>query len=115
MDTYTIDASHKKLGRIASEAARALMGKHRASYTPNAMPSTTVLITGAGALDISEKKSMEKKYKRYSGYPGGQKELSLAKVAADKGMGETLRIAIRGMLPRNMLRAKRMKLLKIED
>ena len=114
METYTIDATHKKIGRIASEAARALMGKHKPSYAPNALPTTAVVITGANALDISEKKATEKKYKRYSGYPGGQKELSLAKIAADKGTGETLRIAIRGMLPSNKLRARRMKLLTIE-
>jgi len=114
MDTYTIDATNKKIGRIASEAARALMGKHKPSYAPNAMPTTAVTITGANALDISEKKAAEKTYKRYSGYPGGQREPTLAKVIADKGAGESLRIAIRGMLPPNKLRSKRMKLLTIQ-
>lgn len=114
MDTYTIDAKGKRLGRIATEAARALMGKHKPSYMPNAFPTTAVTITGADGLDIGEKKAAEKIYTSYSGYPSGLKETSLAKVVADKGAKEALRMAIRGMLPANKLRAKRLKLLTIE-
>lgn len=111
---YTIDASGKKIGRVATEAAFALMGKNSPSYTPNAMPSTAVTITGANALDISTKKATEKTYRHFTGYPSGQKVYSLEKVVADKGAAEVLRHAVRGMLPSNKLRDRRMKLLTIE-
>ena len=110
----TIDASGKKIGRIASEIAFALMGKDRADYTPNAIPSIAVTVTGANALDISDKKKVEKTYKRYSGYPSGQTVSTLERVQADKGNSEVLRHAVHGMLPANKLRARRLKLLTIE-
>ena len=113
MDTFTIDATGKKIGRIASEAAFALMGKNRTDYMPNAMPTVAVTITGANALDISDKKAAEKTYQNYSGYPSGLHTRTLAKVVSEKGNAETLRIAIRGMLPPNKLRARRLKLLTI--
>lgn len=114
METYTIDATGKKIGRVATEAAFALMGKHKTDYMPNAFPEVQVTITGANALDISDKKASEKTYKRYSGWPGGQRVLALSKIVADKGNAETLRIAVRGMLPSNKLRSRRLKLLTIE-
>jgi large subunit ribosomal protein L13 len=114
MDTVTIDATNKKIGRIASEAAFALMGKNRTDYAPNAFPTVAVTITGANALDISDKKAAEKKYKNYSGYPGGQRVRSLQNVVSKSGNAETLRIAIRGMLPPNKLRSRRLKLLTIQ-
>ena len=113
MDTVTINATGKKLGRVASEAAFALMGKHTTSYAPNALPTISVTVTGANALDISEKKSAQKTYERYSGYPSGLHTRTLGKIAADKGNAEVLRLAIRGMLPSNKLRARRLKLLTI--
>ena len=113
MDTFTIDATGKKIGRIASEAAFALMGKNRTDYLPNSFPTVAVTITGANALDISDKKAATKIYRNYSGYPSGLHDRTLAKVVADKGNAETLRIAIRGMLPPNKLRARRLKLLTI--
>lgn len=114
METYTIDAKGKKLGRIATEAARALMGKHKPSYAPNAFPETQVLITGADAIVIDEKKAAEKIFTSYSGHPGGLKEVTMSKVIEKRGVGEVLRRAIRGMLPPNKLRARRLKLLTIE-
>jgi large subunit ribosomal protein L13 len=112
-NTVTIDATNKKIGRIASEAAFALMGKDRTDYAPNAFPTVAVTITGANALDISDKKAATKIYRNYSGYPSGLRDRTLAKVVADQGNAETLRIAIRGMLPPNKLRSRRLKLLTI--
>ena len=112
--TVTIDATGKKIGRIASEAAFALMGKNTPNYTPNAMPSVAVTITGADSLDIPYKKTVQKEYKRFTGYPGGQRIQRLEQVQESKGNAELLRHAIRGMLPANKLRAKRLKLLTIE-
>ncbi len=110
MENFTIDATGKKLGRVASEAAFALMGKNRTDYMPNAFPEVAVTITGANALDIGDKKAETKIYRTYSGYPSGLHERTLAKVGSE----EALRIAIRGMLPPNKLRARRLTLLTIQ-
>jgi len=112
---YKIDAKGKKLGRVASEAAKALMGKDDALYEPQKNTGARVVILGAGGLSIDEKKRDGKIYKRYSGYPSGQKMETLAEVMERKGVGEALRRAIYGMLPANKLRSKRMKNLTISD
>ena len=113
-NTYAIDAAGRTLGRVASEAAKALMGKMRADYTPNKPSKVKVTITNAAELDITEKKRMQRVYKRYSGYPGGQKEETYGMLVARRGEGEALRRAILGMLPKNKLQVKRIKLLTIE-
>jgi large subunit ribosomal protein L13 len=112
---YKIDAQDKKLGRIASEAATVLMGKNRADYVRNAIPETKVTIENASKIFVTHKKMNDKVYKNYSGYPGGLKERTMAKVVSDKGMKEVLRIAIKGMLPKNKLRDRMMKNLIIKE
>lgn len=112
---YAIDAQGKKLGRIASEAATVLMGKNRADFVRNAIPNVKVKIVGASKIFVTNKKMEAKVYKNYSGYPGGLKERSMKKVVSDKGMKEVLRIAIRGMLPKNRLRDRMMKNLIIME
>ena len=112
---YKIDAQGKKLGRIASEAASVLMGKNRADFVRNAIPDVKVKISNAGKISVTLKKMENKVYKSYSGYPGGLKERSMKKVVSDKGMKEALRIAVKGMLPRNKLRDRMMKNLIIAE
>lgn len=112
---YTIDAQSKKLGRIASEAAIVLMGKNRADFVRNAIPDVKVKISNAGKISTTNKKMDQKIYKNYSGYPGGLRERSMKKVVSDKGMKEVLRIAIKGMLPKNKLRDRMMKNLIISE
>lgn len=112
---YDIDAQGKKLGRVASQAAVILMGKNRADFARNAIPEVKVKIINAGKISVTNKKMDQKVYKNYSGYPGGLKERSMKKVMADKGMKEPLRIAIKGMLPKNKLRNRMMKNLIIND
>lgn len=112
---YTIDAQNKKLGRIASEAASLLMGKNRTDFVRNATPSVTVKIINVSKLAITNKKMESKVYKNYSGYPGGLKERSMKKVVADHGMKEVMRIAVKGMLPKNKLRDRMMKNLIITE
>jgi len=112
---YTIDAQNKKLGRIASEAAIILMGKNRADFVRNAIPDVKVKIANAGKIYTTNKKLVSKIYKNYSGYPGGLKERTMKKVVSDKGMKEVLRIAIKGMLPKNKLRDRMMKNLIISE
>lgn len=112
---YQIDAQGKKLGRIASEAASLLMGKNRTDFVRNTAPEVKVKIVNAGKLSVTNKKMEQKTYKNYSGFPGGLKERTMKKVVFDKGMKEAMRIAIRGMLPKNKLRDRMMKNLIIMD
>jgi large subunit ribosomal protein L13 len=106
---YTIDAQGKKLGRIASEAATVLMGKNRADFVRNAIPDVKLKITNSSKISTTNKKMDQKVYKNYSGYPGGLRERTMKKVVEDSGMKEVLRIAIKGMLPKNRLRDRMMK------
>lgn len=109
----TIDAEGKSLGRVASLAAKTLMGKTSPSYTPNVEAAPNVRVVNAKKLHIRERKSLRKKYTRYTGYPGGFKVESLNQLSARKGMSEAVRRAIERMLPRNALRKSRMKKLTI--
>lgn len=111
---FTIDAKGKKLGRVASEAAKILMGKNSPAYTRNSAPQTSVEVVNVSGLVISEKKLLQKKYTAYSGYPGGLYHSSLREVVEKKGEKEALRLAIYGMLPTNKLRARMMTKLVIK-
>lgn len=112
---YTIDAKGKSLGRVASEAAHVLMGKHAPSFEKYLIAAVSVKIVNAGKLNISLGKASSKEYTRYSGYPGGLKKETLGRVVEKKGVKEVLRRAVYGMLPVNKLRAKRIKNLTIEE
>lgn len=114
-NTHTIDAAGRTLGRVASEAAKALMGKMHANYTPNKNSGVKVSITNAGKLYIREDKRRHKVYISYSGFPSGQKRESLASLSARKGHGEALRRAVARMLPRNTMHTARMKSLAITE
>lgn len=111
----TIDAQNRPIGRVATEAAMALMGKDKANYKDNVVSDVKVQITNASKLKISAKKMKEKIYTSYTGYPGGLKEKTLEQLIDKKGYGEVLKKAIYGMLPSNRLRALRLKNLEIID
>jgi large subunit ribosomal protein L13 len=113
--THTIDAAGKTIGRVASQAAKALMGKMRADYTPNINSGVKVTVTNAGKMYVSESKRSGKIYTTYSGYPGGLKKESLANLNARKGHGEAIRRAVRKMLPRNTMLTSRLKNLIVTD
>jgi large subunit ribosomal protein L13 len=112
---YKIDAQDKKLGRLASEVATILMGKNRADFVRNTIPEIKVKISNAGKIFVTNKKKNSEVYKNYSGYPGGLRERTMKKVISNKGMKEVLRIAIKGMLPKNKLRDRMMKNLIISE
>jgi len=112
---FTIDAEGKKLGRVASEAAKLLRGKGSPDYTPNELPDAQVEILNASKLSISEKKADQTTYLRYSGYPGGLKAASLGEFVTKKGHGELLRKVILGMLPRNRQRSRLIKHLTVKN
>jgi len=110
-----IDATNRKLGRIASEAAMVLMGKDKPGYEPNQINTEGVHILNAKQADIDVKKMDQKKYKWYTGYPSGLKERTLSDLIEKKGIGEVFQKAVYGMLPDNKLRKPRMKKLKISE
>ncbi|PCI30093.1 50S ribosomal protein L13 [Candidatus Wolfebacteria bacterium] len=115
MKTYTIDATGKKLGRIASEAAAILIGKNTTDFAKNTAPNVEVTVANASQLDISSKKADEKMYGRYSGYPGGLKFESLGKLSARKGYKAIVSKAVKGMLPKNKLQPIMLKNLIVTE
>ena len=114
-DTYTIDAAGRTLGRVASEAAKALMGKTRPDYTPNIESGVKVSIVNVSKLHITEKKRRNNIYKTYSGYPGGLRVESFASLDTRRGRDEAIKRTIRRMLPRNSMLVARMKNLTISQ
>ena len=115
MNDYTIDAEGKALGRIASEAAKALMGKTHADYTPHILSKVRVKIINAAKISMREKKRVAKKYQTYSGYPGGQRIETFSTLSKRRGAGEPIRIAVRRMLPRNSFLKPRLQNLEITE
>lgn len=112
---HVIDATGKALGRVASEAASVLLAKNSTSVAKNVVANVTVRIKNASALSITDKKMRQKKYHSHSGYLGNARSLTLRHVIENKGHGDALMRAVKGMLPTNTLRDKRLKHLIIED
>lgn len=112
---HTIDATGKKLGRVATEVAVLLMGKDTPDFKRNVPADVKVNVTNASKLDITPKKMETKEYKRYSGYPGGLKTRKMSQEVAKHGYSETIKKAVYGMLPSNKLRAVIMKNLIITE
>ncbi len=111
----TIDAQDKTLGRVASAAAKALLGKHAASFAKNVVAQDGVTVVNASKVRISGTKEKAKEYVRYSGYPGGLKTERYDMLVARRGHAEAIRRAVRGMLPKNRLQDRRLKMLTITD
>jgi large subunit ribosomal protein L13 len=112
---YFVDAADKKLGRVASQIASYLTGKNTTGYVRNMYPNISVNVTNASKMDISEKKAGEKRYKFFSGYPGGLREETMARLSERLGFAEVLRKAVYGMVPSNRLRSRIMKNLTITE
>lgn len=106
---HVIDATDRTLGRVASEAAHALLGKRSVHFVKNEALPMTVTITNASKLHVSKKRSAGKIYTHYTGYPGGLREVSMDEMITKKGIEEVVRKTVDGMIPRNKLRAPRMK------
>jgi len=113
--TTTIDASGMTIGRVASKAAVALMGKDAADYERHKITGGLVTIANAGKIKVDPRKLEGVQYAQYSGYPGGLRYESLGKVLEKKGMEEVLRRAVYGMLPGNKLRPEIMKNLTVTE
>jgi large subunit ribosomal protein L13 len=109
---YVIDAESAVLGRLSAEVAAILRGKHKAIYTPHADTGDFVVVINAEKVKLTGNKLEAKTYERYSGYPGGLRVLNARTLLAVRPE-ELIRIAVRGMLPKNALGRKMLKKLKV--
>jgi large subunit ribosomal protein L13 len=98
----TVDATDQTLGRLASEIAKILRGKHKPTFAPSADTGDFVIVTNAEKIKVTGKKLTDKKYYKFSGFPGGLKEMSL-KQGLEKDASEIIRMAVKGMLPSNIM------------
>ncbi len=111
-DWFIVDASEKILGRLASEVALRLRGKHKAVYTPHVDTGDFVVVVNAEKIRLTGKKMTDKIYYSYSGYPGGLRETPAGKMLAEKPE-KVIRMAVAGMLPKNNLGRRMLKKLKV--
>lgn len=116
MREVEIDASGKRLGRLASTIAATLRGKDRSDFARNVVPSVAISVKNAGKIILDEKRKDARTYTRYTGYPGGlyistQREISERK----GGQAKLLEMAVKGMLPGNKLKDKLMRNLTINN
>ena len=109
---YIIDAANKPLGRVATEAAKLLRGKHKPTYTPNMDTGDHVIILNASEAIFTGKKLDQKIYRHHSGYIGGMKETT-ARVMMEKNPEKAMMLAIKGMLPKNTLGRQMLKKVRI--
>lgn len=109
---YLVDAKDKVLGRMATQIAMRLRGKHKPIYTPHADTGDFVVVVNADKVALTGKKWDNKVYYRHSGYIGGLKQIS-AKDLREKKPRDILRFAVRGMLPKNSLGRRQLKKLKM--
>ena len=109
---YEIDASNAVVGRLASVIAKILRGKNKATFTPHMDNGDFVVVKNIEKIKFTGKKFQEKKYFRHTGYPGGIKETTPEKLY-DKKPGETLKLAVKRMLPGGPLAKKQLTKLKI--
>jgi len=109
---YLIDVGGKVLGRVATEIARRLRGKHKPLFTPHTDTGDFVIVINAEKIALTGRKFDDKMYHHYSGYPGGLKSIAAGKLLKKKP-GDVLRIAVKGMLPKNSLGRMMLKKLKI--
>ena len=112
--THTIDATGKRLGKIATEAATFLMGKNDPTYAKHVMSDVIVEITNASKLEVSDKKKTEI-YQSFSGYPSGRKTETLDHLANRLGYGEVVKRTIGGMLPSNKHKKRLLKQLIVTE
>ena len=109
---YLVDAEGRVLGRLATELAKILRGKNKPIYTPHVDTGDFVIVVNAGKVALTGKKMKDKIYYHHTGYPGGIREMSAEKLLAKKPT-EMIRIAVKGMLPKNSLGRQMIQKLKI--
>jgi large subunit ribosomal protein L13 len=109
---YVVDAQGKILGRMATEIAKILRGKNKPIYTPNADAGDFVIVVNARGIKLTGKKLERKVYYRHTEYPGGIRERTAAKMLSEKPE-DLIRLAVKGMLPKNRLSRKLVTKLKV--
>jgi len=109
---YVVDASGKVLGRLAAEIARRLRGKHKAIYTPHVDTGDYIVVVNAEKLRVTGAKEQDKKYYRYTGYPGGIRETTFGKMQG-RFPTRALELAVKGMLPKGPLGYAMLRKLKV--
>jgi len=109
---FVVDATGKTLGRLATQIADTLRGKRKPEYTPHCDVGDFVIVVNAEKISVTGKKMQEKLYHRHSGYPGGLRTRTLEQML-ERRPEEVIRLAVKGMLPRNRLARQQLRKLKI--
>ena len=109
---YVVDAEGQNLGRLSTQIADLLRGKRKPTYTPHVDTGDFVVVINAEKISVTGNKRTEKRYYRHSGYPGGLNSRTLNEML-DRRPEEVLRIAVKGMLPRNRLARRQITKLKV--
>lgn len=109
---YVIDATNVPLGRLSTEVARLLIGKHKSTYTPHTDGGDHVVVVNARNVALTGAKVESKQYYSHSGYPGNLKQINAAELL-QKDAGKVIENAVKGMLPKNKLSNARMDRLKV--
>jgi large subunit ribosomal protein L13 len=111
-DWYVIDAADRTLGRVATEIAHRLRGKHKPEYTPNVDTGDYIIVVNAAKVRVSGRKTTDKIYYHHTGYPGGIKATSFERMRAEHPE-RVIETAVKGMLPRNPLGRAMYRKLKV--
>ena len=111
-DWYLVDASNKTLGRLASELARRLRGKHKADYTPHALMGDNIIVINCEKIAVTGNKLDDKMYHHHTGYMGNLKSITLGKLLKEHP-DRALKFAVQGMLPKTTLGRNMLKKLHI--
>ncbi len=111
-DWFVVDAADKTLGRLASEIAHRLRGKHKPEYTPHVDTGDYIVVINAEKVRVTGAKATDKMYHHHTGYPGGLKSISFEKLI-DKAPERVIQGAVKGMLPRNPLGRAMFRKLKV--
>jgi large subunit ribosomal protein L13 len=111
-DWYLVDATGKTLGRLSTEIARRLRGKHKPIFTPHVDTGDYIVVINAEKVRVTGRKADDKMYFRHSGYPGGMKQASFKQVI-DRAPARVIELAVKGMLPKNPLGRAMFKKLKV--
>ena len=111
-DWYVVDATDKVLGRLATELARRLRGKHKVTYTPHMDTGDYIVVVNAEKIRVTGNKARNKIYYRHSGYPGGLKQITFEKLQR-KSPETIIQRAVKGMLPKGPLGRAMFRKLKV--
>jgi large subunit ribosomal protein L13 len=111
-DWYVVDANGKTLGRLATEIARRLRGKHKPEFTPHVDTGDYIIVVNADKVHVTGRKASDKMYHHHTGYIGNLKSISFEKLQA-RSPGRVIEIAVKGMLPKNSLGRAMFRKLKV--